>query len=107
MEKLENLKEKLNRITKKLVDISLYILGIVVAFVIGFYCNQLNDYYQTKTNKFSKPYSTKNISVAVTDHNELLMIDRNNQSINVYQDSVGFMIFKLYVNRLTSETNAK
>ena len=94
-------KEKVNVILKKLLDISLYVLGIVVAFVIGFYCNQLSDYYKTKSNKFTKPYHTSNISVAVTEQNELLIIDRNTQAIDVYPDTIGIMIFKSYANRLT------
>lgn len=95
------LKEKANNLLKKLIDISLYILGIIVAFVIGFYSNQLSDYYASKSNKLTSPHTSDNISVAVTEHNELLIIDKQTQSIEVYSDTVGIMIFKSYANRIT------
>lgn len=98
------LKEKANKILKKLLDISLYVLGIVAAFVIGFYCNQLTEFQASKSGKFSKPIEATNISVAVTEHNELLIIDRNKQSIDVYSDTIGVSIFKAYANRIAEAT---
>lgn len=94
------LKEKANKILKKLFDISLYVLGIVAAFVLGFYCNQLTEFQSSKYGKFTKPIEATNISVAVTEHNELLIIDRNKQSIDVYSDTIGVSIFKAYANRI-------
>lgn len=101
------LKEKANKILKKLLDLSLYVLGIVAAFVIGFYCNQLTEYEASLSNKFSKPIEASNISVAVTEHNELLIIDRARQSIDVYSDTIGVSIFKAYANRIAEVQNEK
>lgn len=107
METNDNLKEKANKILKKLLDISLYVLGIVAAFVVGFYANQLSEMHLSKTNKFSKPIEAANISVAVTEHNELLIINRDNQSIEVYSDTIGVSIFKAYANRIAEVQNEK
>lgn len=101
------LKEKANKILKKLLDISLYVLGIVAAFVIGFYCNQLSDYYASKSNKFTKSQDAKNISIAVTEHNELLIINRDKQSIDVYCDTIGVSIFKAYANKISEVQHEK
>ncbi len=98
--KTNELKEKANSLLKKLIDISLYVLGIVVAFVIGFYSNQLSA-YDGKANKLTSPHTPDNISVAVTERNELLIIDKHTQTIEVYSDTIGIMIFKSYANRIT------
>lgn len=97
---MTTLKEKANQLMRKMFDISLYILGIVAAFVIGFYCNQLSEFNASKSEKFSKPIDAANISVAVTEHNELLIINRDDRSIDVYSDTVGVSIFKAYANRI-------
>jgi hypothetical protein len=107
METTNNLKEKANKIMKKLLDISLYVLGIVAAFVVGFYANQLSAMHSAESNMFSKPIEATNISVAVTEHNELLIIDRTNQSIDVYSDTIGVSIFKAYANRIAEIQNEK
>lgn len=107
METNNDLKEKISQIAKKVVDISLYILALLTAFVIGFYSNQLSQQYQAKPDNFSKPLTSTNISIAVTERNELLIIDRAKQTIQVYQDSIGLMIFKSYANRITNEIHAK
>jgi hypothetical protein len=99
------LKEKANKILKTLLDLSLYVLGIVAAFVIGFYCNQLTEFNESKSNNFSKPIQAANISVAVTEHNELLIIDRDRRSIDVYSDTIGVSIFKAYANRIAEVQN--
>ena len=97
----KSLKEKVSKMLKKLLDISLYALGIVVAFIIGFYCNQLTDYYKTRYSKLPDPHPIEYISVAITDRNELLIIDKSNQTIDIYPDSIGLMIFKSYANNIT------
>ena len=97
------LKEKANKILKKLLDLSLYVLGIVAAFVIGFYCNQLTTYESSLDNKFTKPMQSASISVAVTEHNELLIIDRDKQTIDVYSDTIGVSIFKAYATRIAED----
>jgi hypothetical protein len=107
METTNNLKEKANKIMKKLLDVSLYVLGIVAAFVVGFYANQLTEYQESKSGKFSNPIEAANISVAVTEHNELLIIDRNKQSIDVYSDTIGVSIFKAYATRIAEVQNEK
>lgn len=101
------LKEKATQLMKKAIDVSLYVLGIVAAFVIGFYCNQLTEFNESKSTNFSKPIGATNISVAVTEHNELLIIDRDRQSIDVYSDTIGVSIFKAYANRIAEVQNEK
>ena len=101
------LKEKANQLMKKVIDLSLYVLGIVAAFVIGFYCNQLTEFNAFKSEKFSKPIGAANISVAVTEHNELLIINRDNQSFDVYSDTIGVSIFKAYAARIAEVQHEK
>ena len=101
METNGKLKEKVIKIMKKLLDVSLYVSGIVAAFVVGFYANQLTEYQESKSGKFSNPIAAANISIAVTEHNELLIINRNTQSIDVYSDTIGVSIFNAYATRIS------
>lgn len=41
----------------------------------------------------------KQTSVAVNERGELMLIDRKNGTFQIYQDSVGQAIFKMYANK--------
>lgn len=99
---MENLKEKVKNLTKKAVDISIFIASLFVAFIVGYYFNVLTQTKKIEQNKFANPNTSQNISVSVTDRNELLIINRQTQTIEVYQDTIGYLIFKSYAKRLVT-----
>jgi hypothetical protein len=47
----------------------------------------------------------KETSVAVNERGELMLIDRKNGTFQIYQDSVGQIIFKMYANKMYSFKN--
>lgn len=99
---MENLKEKVKSLMKKLLDISIFVVSLVTAFIVGYYFNVITRTKKIEENKFSNPNTSQNISVSVTDRNELLIINRQTQTIEVYQDTIGYLIFKSYAKRLVT-----
>jgi hypothetical protein len=63
---------------------------------------------QTKVeNPYAHAYSPEEISIAVNESNELIMIERATGEYIVYSDEIGQTIFGMYANRIHQEaTNA-
>jgi len=81
-------------------------LFIVGALMIGFSIGRL-EYKLMETSKneqtinpFNQPHTEKDISIAVDEHNKLLLINTHSGTYQVYSDSIGMSIFRLYSNRL-------
>lgn len=102
---LENLKDvnKLKAAFNQFSKFLIVVLALLVGFVIGQY------YYKSKEVTVQKlPMDLKTIhrldgtSVAINERNELLVIDRKIGSYEIYSDSVGKVIFKLYASQMSS-----
>jgi hypothetical protein len=86
---------------------------IGAAMIFGFI---VCDVYHRITDK--EKHSTTNVvnlknvhkldetSVAINERNELLIIDRKTGTYEIYQDSIGNMIFSLYAGKIYSNTVA-
>ena len=82
---------------------------IAVALVIGFFVGKYTHTIELST-KMSKntyrdnPYrnmrSAKDISIAVDENNELLLINKQTGKYQVYSDSIGMCIFRMYSYRI-------
>lgn len=57
-------------------------------------------------NPYAHAYSPKEISIAVNESNELIMIERATGEYIVYSDTIGQTIFGMYANRIRQEVNA-
>ena len=58
-------------------------------------------------NPYAHAYSPEEISIAVNESNELIMIERATGKYIVYSDEIGQTIFDMYANRIHQEvTNA-
>jgi uncharacterized cupredoxin-like copper-binding protein len=58
-------------------------------------------------NPYSHAFSPEEISIAVNESNELIMIERSTGKYIVYSDQIGQTIFGMYANRIHQEaTNA-
>jgi hypothetical protein len=76
---------------------------VIGALVIGFQIGRKVDSYQPKevdTNPYSKAFSPQEISIAVNEGNELILIERKTGKYIVYSDQIGMTIFKMYTNRI-------
>jgi hypothetical protein len=102
MEKKE-IKSKLKEIISK----GGKMLTFLIIFAFGYIACDL--YHKSKEKPpviLSEPKLTKrlkNVSVAINERNELMIIDRSNGSYEIYQDSIGKCIFNLYANIIHSK----
>jgi len=100
-------KQNMITVGKKIVSNLLLIVALVLGFAIGHYSHSFSEKKEVAedTNPYNHVFSPQTISVAVNDANEMLVIDRATGKYQVYSDSVGIMIFKLYANKIyTNET---
>lgn len=74
---------------------------IGIALVGGFFIGR---YYKTdkveETNPYAHAFDPNEISIAVNESNELIIIERETGNYIVYSDEVGMTVFKMYTNRI-------
>ena len=89
-------------------------MNLVIVAAVGTLMFRLGIAYQNNKNKETKvenpyahAYSPEEISIAVNESNELIMIERATGKYIVYSDQIGQTIFGMYANRIHQEaTNA-
>jgi hypothetical protein len=94
--------------TSKVLKETLRILGFVCLVALGYILSELYHYSTMERGKAdcSSPKVTKTIkeiSVAINERSELMIIDRTTGEYEIYQDSIGQSIFNLYATRIQSE----
>lgn len=102
---LENLKDmsKLKSLGNQAIRVGIVLISLAIGFVIGEYKVKMN---QEETNKL--PLELKEVknltktSVAINERGELLIINRSEGEYEIYSDSVGKVIFKLYASQMSS-----
>ena len=97
---IENFRPTAKLIGKWVIEVTLYIM----AFLIGYHYIAIKQAIKPtpKEQTTIKPITLEDCSVSVTDRGEMLIINRNNGQIEVYNDSVGLAVFKLYGLRLST-----
>jgi hypothetical protein len=88
---------------KKIFSYGVIVGALVLGFVIGRYTQNYPP--SPKSNAYSNIYSTSNVSIAVNEGNELMLIDRASGNYQMYSDSIGMTIFKMYSNRIYQNAN--
>ena len=91
-------KEKVIAFAKKAFTYAI----IVGALVIGFFIGKRFTYNNrpVQDNPYSHAYDADEISIAVNESNELLMLERKSGKYIIYSDKIGMTIFKMYTNRI-------
>jgi hypothetical protein len=56
-------------------------------------------------NPYAHAFTPEELSIAVNESNELLMIERATGKYIVYSDEIGQTIFEMYANRIQQEVN--
>lgn len=78
-----------------------FIVGVLVGgFALGRWTADFPPKVEASTNPYNNVYSSTKVSIAVNEANELMLIDRNTGKYQMYSDSVGMSIFKMYSNRI-------
>jgi len=96
-----NLKECIKNfpsILKKVGKIVIIIIAIVAGFATSEIYNRYND--KVKSSTMQTPKGDNEISVAINECGEILIIDRKTGEYQLYSDKVGKMFFDLYSNRM-------
>jgi hypothetical protein len=91
-------KEKVITFAKKAFT---YVI-IVGALIIGFFIGKRFPYNNphAQDNPYSHAYNENEVSIAVNESNELLVIDRKTGKYVIYSNEIGMTIFKMYTNRI-------
>ena len=99
-------KEKLIEIGKRTINY-VVVAGLVTAgFGVGNYMGKNQTIKkEVETNPYAHAYSPEEISIAVNENSELIMIERATGKYIVYSDQIGKTIFSMYVNRIKQEGN--
>lgn len=99
--------EKVKSFFSKFFNNLLIVIALGLGFAIGYYTYMFKS--RERVGKDNNPYHNvkypQTISVAVNDANEMLIIDRSTGNYQVYSDSVGMMIFKLYAGKIYQNVN--
>lgn len=101
---------KLNDSIQKVIDTIMHYGLIVVALVAGYFIGNYSHKLTPtppKQNPYTKIYSLNDISIAVNESNDLLMIEKKTGEYIIYSDSVGNCIFKMYANKIYHQTNTE
>jgi hypothetical protein len=101
---------KINMKKEKLIELGKKGLQYIVVgglIVISFFAGKKSDTYPLKEhpNPYSYAFSPKEISIAVNESNELLLIEKKTGKYIVYSDEIGQTIFKMYTNRIYNKIN--
>ena len=86
-------------------------MNVIIIAAVGTAMFRLGIAYQNhetkKSTKVENPYahafSPEEISIAVNESNELIMIERSTGKYIVYSDQIGQTIFGMYANRIHQE----
>ena len=87
---------------KKVVSYGVIIGALLLGFIIGRY---IQNYPPKESNSYLNIHSSSNVSIAVNEGNELMLIDRASGNYQMYSDSIGMTIFKMYSNRIYQNAN--
>jgi hypothetical protein len=88
-------------------------LNVVILVAVSSAAFKLGQMYQaTRTEKtkvvenpYAHAFTPEELSIAVNESNELLMIERATGKYIVYSDEIGQTIFEMYANRIQQEVN--
>ena len=97
-------KEKVMTFVKKAFTYAIIVGALVIGFFIGKRFPSNNHHVQD--NPYSHAYDENEVSIAVNESNELLVIDRKTGKYIIYSDKIGMTIFKMYTNRIYQNANS-
>lgn len=98
--------KKIKLMVKPFLNWAIFTVSVIASFFIGYYYMSIYNsmHGENSRSKFIRPKTLDEISVSVTDKGEMLIIDRITGNLNVYDESVGLNVFKLYGSRITTQT---
>lgn len=104
MEKKERMIEFLKKAAKVSGRVLLLVLYFFTSFCLGLLFVRLNT-EPNKVNPFKDVKYPQTVSVAVNESNDVILMDKTTGEYQIYSDSVGLAIFKLYANKMYVKAN--
>lgn len=97
---MEITKTKIANSAKKLGN---YLL-IIGMLVIGIFIGRSSANMFTEEVKVEKPKirSVSDVSIAINESNDILLIDKSTGNYEMFSDSIGLTIFRMYVGKIKS-----
>lgn len=97
------MKEKLKTLGKTVLSYALLVVALGSAYLIGANNAVEKDTPLKEENCFFPKFSPAEISVAVNEENDLLLIDKKTGKYKVYTEDLGLTIFKMYAKKIRQQ----
>ena len=97
------MKEKLKVLGKTVLSYTLLVVALGSAYLIGANSNDPSGATIKEENCFLPKFSPAEISVAVNESNDLLLIDKKTGKYKVYTEDLGLTIFKMYAKKIRQQ----
>jgi len=94
--------------TKQIIRTICYFVAVVLSLIVGYIIGKQVEKESNKPkpiNPYSKIYNLNDISIAVDESNNLLLLQRKTGDYIIYSDSVGNCIFRMYANKIYEQIN--
>jgi hypothetical protein len=75
---------------------------MIVAFFGGYYYKDVSSVLDVTTNNFTTIHSMYQTSISINDRNELMILNRTNSDVQIYSDTIGYLIQKMYTEKKES-----
>lgn len=100
--KIENLMSTIRPIVKNVLSYLIVIVAVIASFIVGFTYHKLTSKTVVSKKEIVK-VKKQDVTIAIDEHHNLIMINDNTGDYVVYEDSVGNVIFKLYAANVWSQ----
>ena len=107
-ENLSTIIDKTKIVFNHIGKITIILTALIVGFVAGELYHRANQKKEEKLPMDLKTvHSLKETSIAINERNELLVINRNTGTYEIYEDAVGKVILRLYANQMVVDAATK
>lgn len=90
--------EKIKTFVKHFMFYVVFVLSLSVGFSVGYYYNTIKSY---KKNIYApEVVMKKDITLAIDEANNMIVINKKDGTYVVYQDSIGYVIFNFYAKNI-------
>ena len=104
--KLQLLVAKLKYDANHIGKILIILVAISVGFIIGGMYTRANATVEEKAPLDMKSvHKLKETSIAINERSELMIINRQTGTYEIYEDSIGKVVFSLYASQMISNVN--
>jgi hypothetical protein len=97
-------KQKVVDFFKKLGNYALILAMLVIGFFIGKFYNQIISPKEAESQ--IQIHTMKEISIAVNESNDLMIMDKKTGNYKIFEDSVGLTIFRMYAGKISQSNPA-